>query len=139
MIQSFYKFDFERMADLIEGLYGTCSNPQTGSQAIPGTCIANYNTDRRITEKTLAPYVQVATKFDLFDNPAHFVAGVRYETTDISSAALVPVPTGTRWVGDNELNIIFSGDSAFTRAGMSSFCKTSSTTLPAAQATGWAE
>ena len=115
MIQSFYSFDFERMADLIEDLYGTCSNSQTGSQAIPGTCIATYNTDRRISEKTLAPYLQVATKFDLFSNPAHFVAGVRYETTDISSAALVPVPTGTRWVGDNEFNIIFSGDSDFTR------------------------
>lgn len=115
MIQSFYTFDFERMVDLIESKYGTCSRPQTGSQAIPGTCIATYNTDRRITEKTLAPYLQVASKFDLFDNPAHFVAGVRYETTDISSAALVPVPTGTRWVGDNEFNIIFSGQSDFTR------------------------
>ena len=115
MIQSFYKFDFERMADLIEDLYGTCSSPQTGAQAIPGTCIAVYNTDRRITEKKLAPYLQVATKFDLFDNPAHFVAGVRYETTDISSAALVPVPVDTRWVADNEFNLVFSGDSDFTR------------------------
>ncbi|PZQ24158.1 MAG: TonB-dependent receptor [Sphingopyxis macrogoltabida] len=115
MIPSFYTFDFERMADLIEGLYGTCSSPQTGSQAVPGTCIANYDTDRRIREITLAPYVQVATKFDLFDNPAHFVAGVRYERTDVSSAALVPVPIDTRWVGDNEFNIVYSGDSSFTR------------------------
>lgn len=115
MIQSFYRFDFERMADLIEGLYGTCSSPQTGSQAVPGTCIATYNTDRRITEKTLAPYLQVGTEFELFNNTAHFVAGVRYETTDISSAALVPVPIDTRWVGDNEFNIVYSGNSDFTR------------------------
>ena len=40
---------------------------------------------------------------------------VRYETTDISSAALVPVPSTTRWIGDNELNVVFSGDSDFTR------------------------
>lgn len=115
MIQSFYSFDFDRMADLIEDLYSTCSDPLTGSQAVPGTCIAAYNTDRRITEKTLAPYLQVATKFDLFDNPAHFVAGLRYERTDISSAALVPVPVDTRWVGENEFNIVLSGDSDFTR------------------------
>ncbi|WP_192878892.1 TonB-dependent receptor [Sphingopyxis lindanitolerans] len=115
MIQSFYTFDFERMADLIEGLYGTCSHPLTGAQAIPGTCIAAYNTDRRITEKTLAPYLQVATQFDVLGNPAHFVAGVRYESTDISSAALVPVPVDTRWVGENEFNIVLSGDSDFTR------------------------
>ena len=35
--------------------------------------------------------------------------------TNASSAALVPVPTGTRWVGDNEFNVVFSGDSDFTR------------------------
>ena len=114
MIQSFYTFDFERMADLVEQNFQTCSNPATGS-AQPGTCLANFNTDRRISEKTLAPYLQIATVFDLFQNPAHFVAGLRYETTDIASAALVPVPVTTRWVGDNELNVVFSGDSDFTR------------------------
>lgn len=114
MIQSFYSFDFERMADLIEQEYQVCSNPATGS-AQPGTCLANFNTDRRIREKTLAPYLQVATVFDLFENPAHFVAGIRYETTDVASAALVPVPVTTTWVGDNELNVVFSGESDFTR------------------------
>jgi TonB-dependent receptor len=114
MIGSFYRFDFERMADLVEQNFQTCSNPATGS-AMPGTCLANFNTDRRISEKTLAPYLQVATVFDLFDNPAHLVAGIRYETTDISSAALVPVPVTTTWVGDNEFNVVFSGDSDFTR------------------------
>ncbi len=114
MIQSFYSFDFERMADLIEQRYQVCSNPATGS-AQPGTCLANFNTDRRINEKTLAPYLQVATVFDLFQNPAHFVAGIRYETTDVASAALVPVPVTTTWVGDNEFNVVFSGDSDFTR------------------------
>jgi TonB-dependent receptor len=114
MIESFYTFDFERLADLIEQNYQSCSNPATGA-AQPGTCLAVFNTDRRINEKTLAPYLQVATVFDLFQNPAHLVAGVRYETTDISSSALVPVPTTTTWVGDNEFNVVFSGDSDFTR------------------------
>lgn len=114
MIQNFYTFNFERMADLIQQRYQTCSNPATGS-AQPGTCLANFNTDRRITEKTLAPYLQVATKFEAFGNTGHFVAGMRYESTDIDSSALVPVPSTTRWVGDNELNVVFSGESAFTR------------------------
>src|SRR3546814_1607945 len=48
-------------------------------------------------------------------NPGHFVAGVRYETTTISSAALVPAPVTTDWVGENEFNIVLSGDSEFTR------------------------
>ncbi|WP_447953343.1 TonB-dependent receptor [Sphingopyxis chilensis] len=114
MIESFYTFDFERLADLNEQNYQVCSNPATGA-AQPGTCLAVFNTDRRISEKTLAPYLQVATVFDLFQNPAHFTAGIRYETTDISSAALVPVPVTTTWVGDNEFNVVFSGESDFTR------------------------
>ncbi|NIJ37159.1 TonB-dependent receptor [Sphingopyxis panaciterrae] len=114
MIQSFYSFDFERMADLVEQNYQACSNPATGV-AQPGTCLAVFNTDRRISEKTIAPYLQVATEFDLFQNPAHFVAGIRYETTDIASAALVPVPVTSTWVGENEFNVVFSDESAFTR------------------------
>jgi len=114
MIDSFYTFDFERLADLVEEKYQACSDPATGA-AEPGTCLAVFNTDRRIREKTIAPYLQVATEFDAFDNPAHFVAGVRYERTDIASSALVPVPTTTTWVGDNEFNVVFSGESDFTR------------------------
>ena len=114
MIQSFYSFDFERMADLVEQNYRMCSDPLTGAN-IAGTCLAVFNTDRRISEKTLAPYLQVATEFDLFQNPAHFVAGLRYETTDIASSALVPAPVTTDWVGENEFNIVLSGESQFTR------------------------
>lgn len=114
MIQSFYEFDFERLADLVEQNYQMCSDPLTGANQ-PGTCLAVFNTDRRISEKTLAPYLQVATEFELFQNPAHLVAGLRYETTDIASAALVPAPVTTDWVGENEFNIVFSGESEFTR------------------------
>lgn len=114
MIESFYSFDFERLANLVEQNYQMCSDPLTGAN-IEGTCLAVFNTDRRISEKTLAPYLQVATEFDLFQNPAHFVAGLRYETTDISSSALVPAPVTTDWVGENEFNIVLSGESEFTR------------------------
>src|SRR3546814_10201752 len=90
MIDSFYTFDFERLADLVEENYQACSDPATG-MAEPGTCLAVFNTDRRIREKTIAPYLQVATEFDAFDTPAHLVAGVRSERTDIAPSALVPV------------------------------------------------
>ncbi len=113
MIQSFYTFDFERMVGLIEGLYGTCSNPLTGS-AIEGTCLAEFTVDRRTKEKTWSPYIQINNTFDLFTRPAHLVAGVRYEKTKVDSSALVPVPSGTRWVADNEFSVIYSGDSDFT-------------------------
>ncbi|MGY4397158.1 TonB-dependent receptor [Sphingomonas sp. UYAg733] len=115
MAQSFYTFNFENMADLLESKFQACSNPRSGAAITPGTCLAKFDTDRRITEKTLAPYLQVATKFDAFDSPAHIVAGLRYESTDVASKALVPVPSSTQWVSDNEFNIVQSGQSAFTQ------------------------
>ena len=79
-------------------------------------CLAPYTTDRRIQEKTVAPYIQVNGKFQLFSNPAHLVVGARYEKTDIDSSALVPVPNSTTaWVAANEFDLDFSGGkSSFT-------------------------
>jgi TonB-dependent receptor len=110
IIPSFYKFDFERMVGLIDGLYGTCNNAGSAD-----TCLANYTTDRRITEKTLSPYLQVSTKFDVGAGEAHLTAGVRYEDTIVDASALVPIPTGTRWVAANEFGVIFGPTSDFTR------------------------
>lgn len=113
MIPAIYTFNFERMADLLESQFQVCSNPQTGVAA-PGTCLAEYTTDRRITEKTISPYIQFNTRFDVMNRPAHIIAGVRYDQTVIDSTALVPIPVGTRWTGANEFAINFGG-SDFTR------------------------
>ena len=113
MIQSFYTFDFERMVDLIEQNFNTCSDPASGTP-IAGTCLAQYTVDRRTNEKVLAPYLQLNNTFELFSNPAHLIAGIRYEKTRVKSSALVPVPSGTQWVADNEFGVIYGGDSAFT-------------------------
>ncbi|MGK6356937.1 TonB-dependent receptor [Sphingomonas sp. DT-207] len=114
MIQNFYSFDFERMVGLIEDLYQTCSDPQTGTAA-PGTCLADYTVDRRTTEKTLAPYLQFSGVFEAFGNSGHLVAGLRYETTVIDSQALVPIPVGTSWDAANEFYIAYSDQSDFSR------------------------
>lgn len=107
MIQKFYTFDFERMVDLIDNLYGVCGGD--------GDCLAPYTVDRRIAEKTLAPFIQFNARFDAFQRPAHIIAGVRYETTTVNSSALVPVPTGTRWVSGNEITLVYGGDTAIDR------------------------
>ena len=113
IIPSFYTFNFENLADRLEDLYGICSNPQTGTAA-PGTCLARYTVDRRIREKTISPFIQVNTRFDLLSRPAHIIAGVRYDRTKVDSPALVPIPIGTRWVSANEFSIIFSPESELT-------------------------
>ena len=107
VIQKFYKFDFERMALLIDKLYNVCGGD--------GNCLADYTVDRRIDEKVLAPYLQVSTAFDLFSRPTRILGGLRYEHTEVNSAALVPIPSGTRWVSQNEFSVIYTGDSDFTR------------------------
>lgn len=112
--EKFYAFDFERMVGLLEDLYGICSNPVSGTP-IAGSCRAVFDTDRRITEKTISPYLQVNSEFDAFGRPAHIIAGVRYEHTLIDSRALVPVPTGTGWVAANEFRVIYGPDRDFTR------------------------
>ncbi len=113
MIQEFFTFDFERMVDLINGLYGTCTHPLTGTPAGKG-CLAKFSVDRRTKERTLAPYLQANFKFDLFQRPSHVRAGIRYEHTKIDASALVPIPTGTQWVAANEFNLIYGGESDFT-------------------------
>ena len=114
IIPALYTFNFETLADRLEDLYGICSSPQSGV-AQAGTCLADYTTDRRITEKTISPFVQANFAFDVGTMPAHVIAGVRYDQTVVNSAALVPIPTGTRWVSANEFSIVFSSDSDFTR------------------------
>jgi TonB-dependent receptor len=113
MIQSFYSFNFEQMVGLINGLYGTCTHPLTGTPTGDG-CLAQFSVDRRTKERTIAPYLQANMAYDLFQRPSHLRAGLRYERTKIDSSALVPIPTGTQWVAANEFNLIYSGQSDFT-------------------------
>ncbi|WP_299309724.1 TonB-dependent receptor [uncultured Croceicoccus sp.] len=108
-----YTFDFVQMAELLRSQYNICSNPQTGTVE-PGTCLADFTTDRRIKERTISPFIQANLSFDILDGPAHVIAGIRYDQTQVNSSALVPIPTGTRWTGANEFAITF-GDASFTR------------------------
>ncbi len=103
--QAIYTFDFERVADLLRSQYNICSNPQTGTAA-PGTCLADFTTDRRINEKTISPFVQFNFKFDVGTMPTHLIAGVRYDQTTVRATGRIPTPLGTLWTGANEFSIV---------------------------------
>ncbi|WP_322963913.1 TonB-dependent receptor [Sphingomonas fuzhouensis] len=105
MVKSFYGFDLPTMVSLLDKAYNICGGN--------GQCLIPYNTDSRIREKTVAPYVQFNGKMDLFSRPAHLIAGLRFENTDVSASALVPTPVGARQNSQNEFNVLFSG-SGFT-------------------------
>ena len=113
ILQNYFQIDTARLIELLNSRIGVCSTPWTGTP-IAGTCLAQFTTDRRITEETLAPYLQTKHSFDLGTVRGNLRMGARYEKTNISSSALVPVPVGTSWVADNEIGLIFSGQSDFT-------------------------
>ena len=106
MLQQFYTFNFEKMVGFLDDLNGICGGD--------GNCLSTFTVDRRIRERTVAPYVQANLAFDVANRPAHFRAGVRYEKTKIRSSALVPIPTGTQWVSANEFNLTYGTGSDFT-------------------------
>jgi TonB-dependent receptor len=72
----------------------------------------NWNlNDYRTTEETIAAYVQFNWSGDIGGLPANAHLGVRYEETDITSAARDTLYDGTSWVGaGNELNIVEARD-----------------------------
>lgn len=116
MIQQFYGFDVERMVDLLETQFGICSNPGAGTP-IPGTCLASQDTDRRVSEKTVAPYAEANFSFDIGYGEAHLITGLRYENTIVDSVALVPTVTGSYWAAPNEFYLeIDQENREFTRA-----------------------
>lgn len=109
IIPNYFKVDTKGLITLLQSQLGICN-----ASAVANACLADYTVDRRIREKTIAPYAQANFKFDLFNNPSHLRAGVRYEETKINSSALVPVPTRTVWQAENEIGIIYGGGSSFT-------------------------
>jgi TonB-dependent receptor len=77
-----------------------------------GYCAStDWTTDLRTTEETNAFYLQLNWSGNLFDMRSNARAGVRYEETDVVSAALNATYSGSTWVGaGNELNIVEARD-----------------------------
>lgn len=109
IIPNYFQVNTNSLIGLLQDRLDICA-----SAATPGTCLASYTTDRRIREKTWAPFVQSSHTFDLGEAPAHINLGLRYEKTKIDSSALSPVPSGVVWVADNEMSIVSFGTPDFT-------------------------
>jgi TonB-dependent receptor len=76
----------------------------------------SYDTDRRTTEKSRSAYLQFNTDWDTA-LPQHTAVGLRYETTDVTSTALVPTATGISWTAQNEFPVNFGAPSFTTLTG----------------------
>jgi len=71
-----------------------------------------FDNDARTEEKSKSAFIQFNTDWDT-KLPIRTALGLRYETTDVLSTALVPAAVNISWVSQNELPITF-GDPTFT-------------------------
>jgi TonB-dependent receptor len=102
LLPQYFQIDTTGLISLLQSSLNICA-ATTGPA---GSCLAEQRTDRRIREKTLAPYIQTTHTFNLFDNPANLRLGLRYERTKVASTALIDVPVGTRYTGGNEIGLV---------------------------------
>ena len=115
LFNEFFRWDFDTVGDLAAQANGVPGDPfwPCGTQF----CATNdFSTDRRTNEESLAAYLQLNRSFDIGDRPANVALGVRYEETDVTSSALVPIATEVRWAAANEFSVQF-GEPDFTTLG----------------------
>ncbi|MCU6500554.1 TonB-dependent receptor [Rugamonas sp. A1-17] len=103
LFNQFYTFNFAQVRQLAAAASGQ------PALYLPKT---TFDHDARTTEKSNSAYVQFNTDWDT-KLPIRTSIGLRYETTDVTSTALVPAAVGISWVSQNELPITF-GDPTFT-------------------------
>lgn len=103
LFNTFYTFNFDEVRQLAAKASGL---PQL---YLPKT---TYTTDQRTREESKSLYLQFNTDWDTA-LPIHTSVGVRYEKTDVTSTALVPIATAITWVSQNEFPVTF-GDPNFT-------------------------
>lgn len=104
----FFVFDFRRVRDAAIAARGG----DTAAYLPPD----NFTTDRRTTEKSKSAYVQWSNVWE-YAMPVHASVGVRYEKTDVTSSALVPIATGLTWTGNNEFSVQYGAPDFTTLRG----------------------
>ena len=101
--QDIFVFDFDQMVGIIDSDGDPFNNACGGD----GICRSDdFLEDRRIEEESYSAFLQVNNEFDIGVMPAKFIAGLRYETTDVTSPAQVTTPSGVQWVAANEFGLI---------------------------------
>ncbi len=107
LFNNFRTFNFEEVRNLVA---------QVSGQPALYLPKSTFDTDQRTTEKSRSLFLQFNTDWETA-LPIHTSFGVRYEKTDVTSTALVPIATGISWVANNEFPISFGAPSFTTLTG----------------------
>lgn len=89
----------------------------------PGTClcVADANSsDDVITEETQAVYAQVGFDGEIAKLPINVLTGLRYETTDVTSASVVTPVSHLLWENNNDFSTVF-GSATISASDSSSY------------------
>jgi TonB-dependent receptor len=97
LFNNFFTFDFETVRQIAEDV---------GNPVYRAT--DDYTTDRRLQEESQSAFVQFSSAFTL-GLPMHAGVGLRWEQTDVTAPAIVPIAVGINWVANNEFSVIFDG------------------------------
>ena len=76
-----------------------------------GYCAStDWTVDKRTTEETTSAYVQFNSALEYYGMPVNLQMGLRYEETDVTSAALAPTYDEVYWLGGNEFTMVAAVD-----------------------------
>ncbi len=104
LFNQFFTWDFATVRDLAAAAAGNDALYRASDV---------FSTDRRTKEDSKNFYVQYNRDWE-WGVPMSLNAGLRYERTDVTSSALVPTPSVISWGSNNELSVLYGGDSTFT-------------------------
>lgn len=106
----FFEYDIDALIQRTVELGATNSTEGDCGHGLCPTSV--FDTDRRTTEETTSFYVSYSSELSIGDMPLQVNAGVRYEETDVDSAALVPVYSSIVQEGFNEFPVIPATDAS---------------------------
>jgi len=124
LFNEFFSWNFRDVRQLVADARGaqpgnTATCPLNGSELNRVPCYeasTRFGTDRRTKEESQSAYVQFSQQWDTA-MPINLAVGVRYEETDVTSSALVPIATGINWTGNNEFPVQFGAPDFTTLTG----------------------
>ncbi|WP_111642177.1 TonB-dependent receptor [Marinimicrobium alkaliphilum] len=112
----YYSFDFDELVRRATDMYpepGITPAGDCGTWYCASSDYANQ-TDRYVREDTFSAYFQFNMDFDVYNMPVNVATGMRYESTNVTSTAAVPVFDRVVWASANEFGLIGTGEQDYT-------------------------
>ncbi|MCQ8879081.1 TonB-dependent receptor [Pseudoalteromonas shioyasakiensis] len=119
LLNYYYDADFDQIVAIAESI--DCDHPDAGLGACTWPADVNgqvqsgpIDDDHRVSEKTLAFYMQANFETEFNGMPVNITTGLRYEQTDVSSSSLERPAINMEWVNGNEWSYIYADERSFS-------------------------